>query len=217
MDRSRIGIVVPALNESRTIASVVAGARTFGTAIVVDDGSSDGTGDRAREAGANVVRHPVNRGYDAALNSGFMRAAELGCEYVITMDADGQHDPSILDTFIGALDAGADVVVGVRDRRQRIGETVFARAGNVFWGIRDPLCGMKAYRIGVFEELGYFDGYGSIGTELALFAASSAKRITQVPVHTRDRVDAPRFGRRLSANMRIFRALLLGLRYHYIA
>jgi glycosyltransferase involved in cell wall biosynthesis len=203
---------VPAFNESRTIASVVSGAVRSGTPIVVDDGSTDDTGDRARQAGATIVRHDGNRGYDDALNSGFARAAEIGCEYVITLDADGQHDPSIIDRFVAALDAGADIAVGVRHRRQRIGEVVFAWAANELWGLSDPLCGMKAYRIGLYRELGHFDSYGSIGTELALFAAKRGRKIVQIPLTTRDRTDAPRFGRRLSANIRILRAMILGMR-----
>jgi glycosyltransferase involved in cell wall biosynthesis len=208
MDRSRIGIVIPALNESKTIGAVVAQAAGFGTPIVVDDGSQDGTGAIAAQAGANVVSLPVNRGYDGALNAGFRRASEIDCAYVITMDADGQHNPGLLREFVAALDGGADVAVGVRDRRQRLGEHAFAWFGRLRFGMRDPLCGMKGYRIGVYRELGHFDSYHSIGTELALFAARRKLRIAQLPVVTRDRADQPRFGRVFSANLRIFRALL---------
>ena len=118
MERHRIGIVIPALNESATIGPLVKRAAEYGVPIVVDDGSTDHMGDIALAAGATVVRHDVNGGYDAALNSGFARAAELGCLYVVTMDADGQHDPTIVGQFIQGLDAGADIVIGTRDRRQ---------------------------------------------------------------------------------------------------
>ena len=207
MDRLRIGIVIPALNESATIASVVKGVVADGLPIVVDDGSSDQTGALAQAAGATVVRHPVNRGYDRALDSGFVRASELGCDYVVTMDADGQHDPTLLRTFLRAIDEGAQIVVGIRDRRQRLAEHVFAWVGRWLWGMRDPLCGMKAYHISIYRQLGHFDSYESIGTELAIFAARSGRHIVQVPVRTRDRMGAPRFGRRFQANVKIFRAL----------
>jgi glycosyltransferase involved in cell wall biosynthesis len=204
---NRICIVIPALNESGTIASIVSSSLQYGSPIVVDDGSSDKTGELAATAGAIVVRHKKNRGYDQALNSGFARADELGCEYIITLDADGQHDPSILSPFINALNDGADVVVGIRDRRQRLAEHIFAWLSLIKWGIHDPLCGMKAYRISVYKELGHFDSRESIGTELAIYAAKNGKKIIQLPVKTRERVDAPRFGRRFSANMRLLRAL----------
>ena len=211
MDRHRIGIVIPALNEAATIGVVVSGASQYGVPIVVDDGSGDETGNLAKAAGASVVRHDINQGYDHALNTGFARASELGCEYVVTMDADGQHNPTILSSFIQALEAGAGVVVGIRDRRQRLAEQVFAWVSSAKWGIHDPLCGMKAYRIGVYKELGHFDSYGSIGTELAIYAAKMGKKIVQVPIKTRERHDEPRFGRRYSANRRILRALWFSL------
>ncbi len=211
MERHQIGIIIPAYNEAATIGSIVHSVSQFGVAIVVDDGSSDGTGDLAKAAGAHLVRHDANCGYDQTLNSGFVCANESGFEYVVTMDADGQHDPLILDKFIQALDSGADVVVGVRDCLQRFAEHVFSWVGSVKWRMRDPLCGMKAYRIGVFRELGHFDSYDSIGTELAIYAAKSGKKIAQLEVKTRPRNDASRFGRRFSANQKIFRALWTGI------
>ena len=99
------------------------------------------------------------------------------------------------------------MVIGVRNRQQRIAEYVFALVSSLMWGIRDPLCGMKAYRMELYRALGHFDMYGSIGTELAIYAARQHKKIVQIPVLTHDRVDAPRFGRKLSANLQIFKAL----------
>lgn len=214
MDRPRIGIIIPALNESATIAEVVAKARQYGLPIVVDDGSTDATGKVAAEAGASVVRHEINQGYDAALNSGFAFAAREGYEYLITMDADGQHNPGLLTQYIEALTAGADLVAGVRDRRQRLAEDVFAYVGRRLWGLDDPLCGMKGYRLAIYKERGHFDAYRSIGTELAIFAARRRRKVVQIPVLTRDRVGASRFGRVLVGNWRIFRALALAAVNH---
>jgi glycosyltransferase involved in cell wall biosynthesis len=212
MGGRRIGIVIPALNEANTIADIVIHASRFGTAIVVDDGSSDSTSTVAEAAGAIVVRHALNRGYDDALNSGFARAADLGCDYIISMDADGQHDAATLPTFIHALDGGADVVIGIRDQLQRFAEHFFAFVASVLWKIRDPLCGLKGYTIGVYRDLGHFDSYDSIGTELAIFAARRKKRIQQVPIRTRPRVDEPRFGNRFRSNVRILKALVNAFR-----
>lgn len=211
MERHRIGIIIPALNEAATIVSIVTNVCHYGVPIVVDDGSDDDTGKLAMGAGAEVIRHDVNCGYDQALNSGFAQADKLGCEYVVTMDADGQHDPGILGAFIQALDDGADTVVGIRDRRQRLAEDIFAWVASKKWGIRDPLCGMKAYRIGIYRELGHFDSSDSIGTELALYAAKKDMNISQLAIKTRERVGTPRFGKRFSANVRILRALWAGI------
>jgi glycosyltransferase involved in cell wall biosynthesis len=203
--------VIPALNESATIEKVVASAMKFGRPIVVDDGSSDRTGEIAARAGAEVVVHDVNRGYDRALNSGFARASGIGCEFVVTLDADGQHNPLLLEAFLAQFDLGVEAVFGVRDRFQRLGERVFAAVARRLWNITDPLCGMKGYRIEIYRELGHFDCYGSIGTELGVFAARTGRKIAQIPIKTLPRMDRPRFGRVLVGNWRIFRALFLTL------
>lgn len=215
MDRSRIAIVIPALNEARTVAQVVAAVLPFGSPVVVDDGSTDATGTLAEQAGAHVVRLPVNRGYDGALNAGFSWAATQGFIYLVTVDADGQHDPPLIARFVSALDEGADVVVGIRDRRQRFGEHVFAWVGKRLWAVNDPLCGMKAYRMSVYTQRRWFDSYGSIGTELCLYAACNGMWLEQVAVRTLDRADQPRFDRRWSANRRILRALVVGLKRYW--
>lgn len=204
---SKTGIVIPAYNEAGTIAKVIQGAAKYGIPIVVDDGSSDQTYVVAIANNATVVRHALNQGYDKALDSGFTEAHRIGCTCVVTLDADGQHDPYLLRQFLDAIDEGADVVLGIRDKTQRLAEKVFAYAAKIKFGIDDPLCGMKAYRIGVYEELGHFDSYNSIGTELAIFAARKRKKIVQLPFKTRDRTDSPRFGKIISANIRIFKAL----------
>jgi glycosyltransferase involved in cell wall biosynthesis len=209
MARPGLGIIIPALNEAQSIAKVIDGAGVFGTVIVVDDGSTDATATIAAEAGAQVVRHQINQGYDAALNSGFAHAARLGCDAVVTLDADGQHDPRLLEQFIAALDQGATVVIGVRDRFQRLAERAFAWVARRRWGIHDPLCGMKGYQMAIYRELGHFDCYGSIGTELAIFAAARGRRLAELPVRTRPRIGVPRFGRRLLGNWLILRALVL--------
>ena len=85
MDRSDIGLVIPAYNEAATIKEVVVAAADYGTPIVVNDCSSDDTAALAEEAGAVVVTHKTNRGYDGALNSGFIKADELGCQYIVCL------------------------------------------------------------------------------------------------------------------------------------
>jgi len=208
MDRSRVSIVIPALNESATIADIVEAARIYGVLIVVNDGSMDNTAELAIQAGAVVVSHEKNRGYDAALNTGFKKAAEMGSEIIITVDADGQHDPSLIQKFIDAIDAGVDVIVGIRSYRQRFAEHLFAWYTQFRFGIKDPLCGMKAYRTTVYEQLGHFDSYGSIGTELMIFAAMNNYRVNQIPFDVRERSGQSRFGQMLLGNYKILRAMM---------
>ena len=213
MGGHRVGIVIPAFNESKTILGIVGKASKYGVAIVVDDGSSDDTAALAAMGGAVVVSHKTNRGYDAALNSGFEKAAQLGCETVISLDADGQHSPFLIQKFITEIDLGNDLVLGVRSSLPRFAEQLFSQYTNVFFGIKDPLCGMKGYRLALYKELGYFDSYRSIGTELMFFAARRGFRISQVPFNVNQRDGQSRFGSIIGANCKILRAFILSIWY----
>lgn len=209
MEKCRVGIVIPALNESATIAGIVEAVGKYGIPIVVDDGSTDNTAALALESGAVVIVHEINRGYDVALNSGFKKAAELGSQIIITVDADGQHNPLLIQKFIDAIDSGADIVVGIRSSRQRIAEHFFAWYTSFRFGVDDPLCGMKAYRLSVYKALGHFDSYGSIGTELTIFAAKNGYQLQQIAFDVFERAGVSRFGKVISGNCKIIRAMLL--------
>src|SRR6185295_2407625 len=123
--------VIPARDAAATIGDVVRGLLAVlprAEVVVVDDGSTDGTGERARAAGAVVVRHPVNRGKGAALESGFDEALRRGCDAVLALDADGQHDPAFAPRLIEGLEA-ADLVIGSREGN-RVGMPWLRRATN---------------------------------------------------------------------------------------
>jgi glycosyltransferase involved in cell wall biosynthesis len=209
VDRSKIGIVIPAYNEEKTVGSVVRSVLKVGIPIVVDDGSCDRTSSEALRYGAVVVKHSKNCGYDPALNSGFKRAFEMGCDYIITMDADGQHNSELIDTFINLLCDGSDLVLGIRDKKQRIAEHMFAFLTKHYFEINDPLCGMKGYKTSVYSQLGHFDSFNSIGTELAIYGAINNFKITQVHIPTNERIDRPRFGNLIRSNFIIFRSMFI--------
>lgn len=192
-----------------TISRVVKEVKSFGIPIVVDDGSKDDTAELATSSGAVVVSHIRNKGYDSALNSGFVKAEEMGLQVVITLDGDGQHNPALISQFISAIDLGADIVIGIRNYRQRLAENLFSMYTRFRFGIKDPLCGMKAYKIEVYKDLGYFDSYNSIGTELMLYSVLKGCCIQQINFKLIDRCDTPRFGSLAIANWKIFRAMVL--------
>lgn len=212
MDRSRIAIIIPAFNEEATIARVVEDIQAYGVPIVVDDASTDNTRECAKMAGAVVVWHDANQGYDGALNTGFAEARARECAYAVTLDADGQHDASAVPEYLDRLDEGADVVLGVRSSMPRWSERLFGLVFGALYGVHDPMCGMKGFRMKVYEDIGHFDCYGSIGTELILHAARCKYTIAEVEARTAERrAGQSRFGQSLGAHWRLLRALVLGL------
>jgi glycosyltransferase involved in cell wall biosynthesis len=118
----RLVVLIPALNEQETIGRVIRDVpRTLpGVAevqvLLVDDGSDDLTAHRARAAGVDhIARHPGNRGLAAAFNRGTTEALALGADVVVTLDADGQHDPAAMPRLVRPiLDGTADIVVAAR-------------------------------------------------------------------------------------------------------
>jgi len=110
--------LIPGYDEAPRIGLVIAATARHLPVLVVDDGSTDGTATEAESAGAAVIRQQPNQGKGAALRSGFRRAIAEGYEAVVTLDADGQHDPAEIPSFLQAWRAGApvpDLVIGRRD------------------------------------------------------------------------------------------------------
>lgn len=208
---AKVAIVIPAFNESEAIVSVVTAVSVYGRVIVVNDGSADNTGQLALGAGAIVVEHEFNRGYDMALATGLAKAVEEAFDFAITLDGDGQHQPTDIETILYELLSGADLVVGIRNRFQRFSEGLFSVLAKLLWGISDPLCGMKGYRTSKLESVDSLHSYPSIGTELVIRAVRSGWNIRQIPVTTRDRKDRSRFGEGAYANWVISKAMLMGI------
>jgi glycosyltransferase involved in cell wall biosynthesis len=157
-----VAVVIAAYNEEGVVGSVVdalpnklCGLATI--AIVVSDGSKDGTVEEARAHGALVCDVPVNRGQGAALRLGYRLAREGGAEYIVTTDADGQYNPAEMDAVLGPVVAGqADFVTGSRklgsqetnDPVRRLGTWVFAVTISLLTGqrITDSSFGLRAMR-----------------------------------------------------------------------
>jgi glycosyltransferase involved in cell wall biosynthesis len=127
--------LIPGFNEAPRIGAVVEAARAHLPVLVVDDGSSDGTAETARTAGATVIEQRPNQGKGAALRAGFRRALDDGAEAILTLDADGQHDPAEIPALLaaGAVEPRPDLVIGRRNFRampamRRLSNVVGGRA-----------------------------------------------------------------------------------------
>ncbi len=191
----KVVAIIPAKDAASTVGDVVRGVASAvpgADVIVVDDGSADATGERAREAGARVVRHDVNQGKGAALQTGFDAALAAGADAVVALDADGQHDPAFAPKLLAALD-GADVVVGSRNA-DRTGMPWLRKATNdvtSWWvsrlagqRIEDSQSGYRAIKAPVLRAIRPQSRRFEFESEFLVAAARAGFRIGAAPIPT---------------------------------
>lgn len=160
-------VAVPAFNEENNIEKVIHSLKQLNAPIdivIINDGSTDQTALRVRQAGAKVVSHPTNLGYLAAIQTGFKYAEKHDYPYIIFFDGDGQHDPICVNDMIEAITRdGVDVVIGSRFLIESNMRTSFAKmlAIKLFRSviyrttkkfISDPTSGFKAFKASVYKR-----------------------------------------------------------------
>jgi glycosyltransferase involved in cell wall biosynthesis len=192
MHNTTIAVLVPAWNEAKRIREVVRPLRDVYPVIVVDDGSDDGTAAAAEAEGAVVLRHADNMGKGRALLTGFAWILEQEFEAVITLDADGQHDPSEIHKFMAAFRQGAgDLIIGrrrfsrmpfPRSTANRIGSWVLSRV--LGQPIHDNQSGYRLYSRTLLEKFDLKRAGFELEVEAIVQAVSLGVRIGWVDIET---------------------------------
>jgi glycosyltransferase involved in cell wall biosynthesis len=223
--------VLPAYNEAETVAEVIASLRRHAPmfeVLVVDDGSTDKTGDIARAAGAMVLRHPFNLGIGGAVQSGFVFALERDYDYMIQVDADGQHCPDQIGKLMMVMreDPTLDMVCGSRfmtrdhkypapvSRRTGIHLFAFLLSRLVGQRISDPTSGFRLFNrrgIALFAR-DYPHDYPEV--EAVLMVHFHRLRMREVPVrmlHRGGGVSSIRSGKSLYYMVKVLLAIFIGL------
>lgn len=194
-DRSSVWVVIAAMNEEAVIHDVVAGVKKDGWSVVlVDDGSRDATAARAKAAGAVVLRHPINLGQGAALQTGIDYALRKGARAVVTFDADGQMAAEDIPALVAALDH-ADVALGSRFLGKVEGATARRMAflkgavmmSNRLSGLQltDAHCGFRAIRASAAPKIRMQQDRMAHASELLRKIKTSGVSVTEVPVTIR--------------------------------
>lgn len=185
--------VIPAYNAVESVGAVVRGAlRHLDTVIVLDDGSGDGTAGAARDAGAEVIVIPANRGKGNALRVLFGEARRRGFSAVVTLDADGQHDPEDIPAFLGAHreDPGAIItgsrlgdgaaIPAHRHNSMLVARYYISIAANGF--IEDTQCGYRIYPLDAVEPMALRKERYVTETEILIKAGDSGRTILSLPI-----------------------------------
>jgi len=191
----KITIGIPAYNEEKNIAGIIARVGKYTDSIIVcDDGSSDMTREISEKLGAVVVTHSKNKGYGAAINSLFLKAKELESDIFVTFDADGQHRiqdiPIVTDAIINDK---ADVVIGSRfldtksedmPNYRKVGIKIITKVTNlsIKEKLTDSQSGFRAYSKNALEKITPTDEGMGVSTEILIKASNLELKIAEVPI-----------------------------------
>ncbi len=190
----RLGVVIPAYNPGLILPDILCRILELvppEQILVVDDGSTDQTSARVESLGVLLYRHPGNRGKGAALATGFRIMAERDFDYLLTLDADGQHDPAAIPRFLAALTPGCGMIIGDRSqvpgempRLRRFSNSCSSSIVSALCGqaIPDSQCGFRLMRTELLRGLELSSTHYEFETELLLKIARTGQRITSLPV-----------------------------------
>ncbi len=184
--------VIPAFDAAGSIADVVRRTRAIlPTVLVIDDGSSDATAELALRAGAEVIRHSLNRGKGAALATAFTSLFGRGFEQVVTLDADGQHLPEEIPKLLDAWRLGADLVLGSRAHHfaamsplRRVSNRTSSRLISALAGLElaDVQTGFRLYTRALIAATGFPERRFEAESTVVVRAGRRGFRVVAVPI-----------------------------------
>jgi glycosyltransferase involved in cell wall biosynthesis len=192
----KILVCIPAFNEAKSIADVIAKSKKYADGVIVyDDGSTDGTYEVANSVGASVIRNPENKGYGVAIRSLFQAAKEQNADIMITLDSDGQHNPDEIPQLIEPLlKQRFDMVIGSRfldsNGKEKVPRyrsfgiktiTKLTRAAS-YNGITDSQSGFRAYNKNALSKINLFEDGMAVSVEILLRAKEKNLLTTEVPI-----------------------------------
>lgn len=214
LNKNKVVVIIPAFNEAETIFNVINEIHGLGfEVIVVDDGSNDKTLEIAKELKAITFSHQENKGYESALNTGINISIKNGFDYAITYDADDQFNPKDLIVYVKEQEKyNADVVVGIRNYRNRFSEYLLVLYGKLRYGLSDPLCGMKLYKLDVVKNHLPFDSFKLVGMEMVFRLIDEGFNFVQLPINIKKRKNPSRFGASFSGEIAILKSLIRSIR-----
>jgi glycosyltransferase involved in cell wall biosynthesis len=195
-DRSRIAAVIPAYQEEKHVGEVARRARTqLQNVLVIDDGSTDATAERARASGVDVVVHPQNRGKGESIKTGLRYWLERGSEYVVLLDADGQHLPEEISRFVDSAGLESDAKIFIGSRMSDTTTMPFVRrivnrymSGKISrvcgQEIPDTQCGFRMLHRDIIPEVLSGASRFEYETEMLIIASRKGHRVASVPITT---------------------------------
>jgi glycosyltransferase involved in cell wall biosynthesis len=190
---NKVIALICAYNEEKYIKKVVEGTLEYvDEVLVVDDCSIDKTAQEAREAGAKCIEHYVNKGKGGALKTGFQYSIASGYDIVVTLDGDGQHDPSEIPVLLDALE-NYHIIIGTRSKLgtkmppiRIFTNTLCSLLVSIlsFRWIKDSQSGYRAIKLNILKNMKLVSGRYNLESELLIRAGRRGYKIGEAPVRT---------------------------------
>ena len=191
-EQSNFAVVIPAHNEEKRIGRVLEATENYASLIIlVDDGSDDKTAQVAQKFKVKVLRHTINLGKGAALKTGCQAAFKMGVGIVVTLDADGQHQPEDIPRFLKTIqEKKVDLVLGsrnlgfgmplIRVLGNKLDSFLIARFFKIY--VTDPLCGFRAFTRKAYSKMNWESSGYEVETEMVIRAGIKNLSYVEIPI-----------------------------------
>lgn len=187
-----IVVILPAYNEEKNLSKVLIKVKKYcSEIIVVDDGSSDSTFAIAKKHDVIVLKLPINLGKGAALRTGCDFAISKGARKIVVMDSDGQHEPSLIPSFVGLL-KDYDIIFGKREKSEampwifRLGNLGLGKLAQILFRIKisDTQCGYRAFTSEAYKKIRWQSQGYTMESEMIANAGKSHLKYSEIPTKT---------------------------------
>lgn len=204
MGRSRLGIVVPARNEEKTIKKVIVSLKKYGDVLIVDDASTDKTSFIIKNLQTKFIKNKINLGYEATVQKGIKYLLKKKYKYIATFDADGEHDPKFLLNIKKIKNF--DLLIGKRKKLNRFSEYFFSFIIKLFFGVHDPLSGLKIYNTNILKNI-QLTNENDFNTYIIFKIKNLNGKIVHKSLNVKKRKDSSRLGNTFKVNFNIITSL----------
>ena len=209
MEKNQV-IIIPCYNEVNTIIKIYNEAKRYGKVIIIDDFSKDGTRELLKKNNIFFLKNKKNYGYEQTLINGFKFAIKKfkNINYILTLDADNELPTKYIPKIIKVIDkTNADIVIGNRNKLNRISEKVISLLFKFLFNIRDPLSGLKIYKRSFLKKYLNLISNNLFLVDLILFSINNGKKINTFLINVYKRKDKPRVGSSLKVNLKILKIM----------
>ena len=215
-DKYKYVVIIPSYNEIKTLPKIIEKILKKNIqVIVIDDNSIDNSIKVIKKFDVIFLRNKERLGYEKSLNRGFRLAKKKKFKYLATFDADGQQNTKDLDRIFRKLIIDNNfLVIGERDKKQRIFEYLFSIYTNMFFNIKDPLSGLKAINL---EKISFNLNnipFNNSGTYILLQCIMNNLKLNTIKIKINKRMGKSKYGNFLSSNYKIFNSLIYFIYKH---